>query len=78
MRNLIGFKKPQEAMGLQMVEGPGGRNQPRIYGGERGLGEGLGAALTSDVSNLISWPSGAPLPHECSHRERGQTPRRCC
>lgn len=37
MRNLIGFRKLQEPMGLQMVEGPGGRNPPRFYGEERGL-----------------------------------------
>lgn len=65
MRNLIGFKKPQEPMGLQMVEGLGGLNQPRFSGGERGLGEGLRAAFTCIVSNLISQPGGTPLPHEC-------------
>ena len=52
-------------MGLQMVEGPGGQSRGRFYGGECGLGEGLGATSTCIVSNLISWPSGTPLPHEC-------------
>lgn len=55
-------------MGLQMVEGLGKRNQPRFYGGERGLGEGLRAAVTCIVSNLISQPGGTPLPHECGPR----------
>lgn len=59
MRDLIGFKKPQEPMELQMVEGPGGWDRPRFYGGECGLG----VKFTCSVSNLISQPSGTLLPH---------------
>lgn len=33
MRNLIGFIKPQEPVGLQMVEGPGVQTQPRFMVG---------------------------------------------
>lgn len=68
MRNLIGFKKPQEPMRLQMVEGLGGQNQPRFYDGERGLGEGLRTTFTCIVSNLISQPGGTPPLHECRPR----------
>lgn len=62
MRSLIGFKKPQEPVELQMAAGPGGWNQPPFYGGERGL-RGLGAEFTGTVSDLISQPSGFLLPH---------------
>lgn len=58
MRNLIGFIKPQEPMGLQMVEGPRAQNQPRFCGGERGLGRAPDSAFPRTVSNLISQPSG--------------------
>lgn len=68
MKNLIGFKKPQEPMRLQMVEGLGGQNQPRFYDGERGLGEGLRTTFTCIVSNLISQPGGTPPLHECRPR----------
>lgn len=72
MRNLIGFKKLQEVMGLQMVEGLGGWNQLWIYGGECGFGEGFGVVFISDVFNFISWFSGVLLLYECSYCEWGQ------
>lgn len=49
-------------MGLQMVEGPGGRDQPRFLAGTWPQ-EGLAATFTGSVSNLISQPSGTLLPH---------------
>lgn len=38
MRNLIGFIKPQEPMGMQMVEGLGAQNQPRFMVGNAASG----------------------------------------
>lgn len=58
MRNEIGFQKPQDPMGLQMVEGLGGGNGAWVYGGERGLGEGLGSASHASCPTSLAGPAG--------------------
>lgn len=58
MRNVIGFQKPQDPMGLQMVEGLGGGNGAWVYGGERGLREGLGSAAQASCPTSLAGPAG--------------------
>lgn len=58
MRNVIGFQKPQDPMGLQMVEGLGGGNGAWVYGGERGLREGLGSASHASCPTSLAGPAG--------------------
>lgn len=58
MRNVIGFQKPQDPMGLQMVEGLGGGNGAWVYGGERGLREGLGSASQALCPTSLAGPAG--------------------
>lgn len=45
-------------MGLQMVEGLGGGNGAWVYGGERGLGEGLGSASHASCPTSLAGPAG--------------------
>lgn len=66
MRNLIGFIKPQEPMGLQMVEGPGAQNQPRVYGGERGLGRAPERRSHALCPTSLASPAGLQ-PHSAGH-----------
>lgn len=62
MRNLIGFIKPQEPMGLQMAEGPGAQAQPRLYGGERGLGGAPERRSQALCPSSLASPAGLEVP----------------
>lgn len=70
MRNVIGFQKPQDPMGLQMVEGPGGGNGAWVYGGERGLREGLGSASQASCPTSLAGPAGLHRHTGVCHEEK--------
>lgn len=58
MRNLIGFKKPQEPMGLQMVEGLGGPNQPGFMVGNVASGRALEPHSHASCPTSLASPAG--------------------
>lgn len=66
MRNLIGFKKPQEPVELQMVAGPGKWNQPPFCGGDRGLRKALKPSSHALCPSSLASPAGF-----CCHTSAG-------
>lgn len=77
MRNVIGFQKPQDLMGLQMAEGLGGGNRAWVYGGERGLGEGLGSASHASCPTSLAGPAGLLCHTSVSAMKRMMLRRSC-
>lgn len=74
MRNLIGFKEPQEPVGLQMVEGQREWNQPRFYGGERGLRRASEPGSHALCPTSLASPAGLHCHTSAGHGEGGQVP----